>query len=332
MKDHFIIVAGHLDTKYKEKIALDFFDELSKLKNVKLCYCTHFENIPKKIYNIFDYVAYDKNNPILNWDLKNSASEGFVLETLVDKDKIVYHVPYHGYAHFLSMCAGMSLGISQGYDKFSFLNYDIKHELLKELSNNIQKINEFDIDGIHYEYEDKLTKTNSLNTEFFTFNLKYAQTYLRYSSFENYSSFGTIILERIFAHISLKNNLKIALHSKKIPDNSLGKIKFGKGDDGYASQLKYFVPYESIIHNDKSYNFILVPFKNKNKYNFFSMPLFESKDFKSFDKIKLTIDNNQINFFDIVEIEKNSNLKFSFDNKIIREYKFDNEKHFGFIT
>ena len=62
------------------------------------------------------------------------------------------------------------------------------------------------------------------------------------------------------------------------------------------------------------------------------MPLFESKDFKSFDKIKLTIDNNQINFFDIVEIEKNSNLKFSFDNKIIREYKFDNEKHFGFIT
>ncbi len=64
MKDHFIIVAGHLDTKDKEKVALDFFDELSKLKNVKLCYCTHFENIPKKIYNIFDYVVYDKNNPI----------------------------------------------------------------------------------------------------------------------------------------------------------------------------------------------------------------------------------------------------------------------------
>ena len=332
MKDHFIIVAGHLDTKNKKQIALELFDELSKLKNVKLCYCTHFDNIPKKIYNVFDYVIYDKNNPILNWDLKNSVSERFVLVALVDKYKVVYHVPYHGYAHFLSMCAGMSMGISQGYDKFSFLNYDINHKVLKELPNNIQKINQFNIDGIHYEYEDNSFKLKCLNTEFFTFNLKYAQTYLKYSNFEKYTSFGTIILEKLFAYISLKNNLKISLQSEKIPDNLLGKIRFGKGDDGYASKLKYFVPYESIIYNNKSYDFILVPFKNKNKYNFFSRPLFESKDLKSFDKIKLTIDNKQIDFFDVVEIEKNSNLRFSFYDKIIREYKFDNEKHFGFIT
>ena len=335
MKDHFIIVAGHLDTKDKEKVALDFFDELSKLKNVKLCYCTHFENIPKKIYNIFDYVVYDKNNPILNWDLKNKVTEKFFLKTdAISRSEnytINFHIPYHGYAHFSSMCSGMSVGASQGFSDFTFMNYDVNHELLKQLPDNIQKIRECDVDGIHYEYYDENTIRKSLNTEFFTFNLKYAQTFINYLNFNKYCSFGNIVLEVLFSHISLKHNLRIAMHSKKLKDNTLGKIQFGKGVN-YASKLKYFVPYETIFYRDNSYNFILLPFKKDENYKFVCIPQFDIEFFKEKDKIKLEIDNKNERICEINDIRKNSNLKFSFDDEIIREYKFDNEKHFGFIT
>ena len=69
MKDHFLIVAGHLDTKNKEQIAIKLFEKLKKINNIKICYCTHLFYIPESIVEIVDYIVYDKENPILNWDI-----------------------------------------------------------------------------------------------------------------------------------------------------------------------------------------------------------------------------------------------------------------------
>ena len=48
------------------------------------------------------------------------------------------------------------------------------------------------------------------------------------------------------------------MHSKKLKDNTLGKMQFGKGVN-YASKLKYFVPIIFSLSNITDIYIILVP-------------------------------------------------------------------------
>ena len=78
MSEHFVIVAGYLNTKEKENIAIKLFEKLSRLKNIAICYVTHHKNIPNKILDKSNYIVYNKYNPIMNWDICDSHSRSFL--------------------------------------------------------------------------------------------------------------------------------------------------------------------------------------------------------------------------------------------------------------
>ncbi len=336
MKDHFLIVAGHLDTKNKEQIAIKLFEKLKKINNIKICYCTHLFYIPESIIEIVDYIVYDKENPILNWDITNNITKTFQITlTLGNKlqsqfdgsnTKLIYYPPYHGYAHFLSMCAGVSIGASSSHDKFTFLNYDLNNEKIFKLYDNIEKINENKCDGIFYEYKVNNSKQICFNTELFTFNLKFAQTLINYRNLENFLSFDTIILENVISNICRKNNLKIHVNEEPLENNTLGLVPFG-----HNSNLKYFIPFETVYLKNIQHDFVLFPFKDENEYKFFWFAQnIDVNDEIFYRDFKLYIDDNFIKSNEIVSINKNSKLSFFHKNKKIRDFQFNDEKHFGY--
>ena len=124
-KNHFIVVCGYLDTKKKEKILLKLLRTLSKTEKFTICYSTHHYNIPREIYKLCDYVIYNNNNPILNWDIFDEFTSTFGSEAKFygGEAYVQYYQPYHGYAHHLSVSDGILMGINEGYEYFSLILY-----------------------------------------------------------------------------------------------------------------------------------------------------------------------------------------------------------------
>ena len=108
MKNHFVIVAGYLDTDEKTKMAIDLIEKLRKVENISICYSTHHSNIPQKLIELTDFIVYNKYNPILNWDICSEYTERFGCSIqehpALDKEDIFFPQPYHGYAHLISLC------------------------------------------------------------------------------------------------------------------------------------------------------------------------------------------------------------------------------------
>ena len=136
MKKHLIIICGYLDTQSKENILLNLLKRLQKFVvsagenesqifngkygKIELCYCTHHQNIPSEVYEHCNYVIYNKNNPILNWDIWDNFTRTFGSEAQFDGGKayIQFYQPYHGYAHHLSVTDGIATGIINGFESF----------------------------------------------------------------------------------------------------------------------------------------------------------------------------------------------------------------------
>ena len=108
----------------------------------RICYCTHHHNIPSQVYEYCNYVVYNKNNPILNWDIWDNFTRTFGSEAQFDGGKayIQFYQPYHGYAHHLSVTDGIATGIINGFESFSLMNYDIIDFCLNEFEEHYQEI------------------------------------------------------------------------------------------------------------------------------------------------------------------------------------------------
>ena len=127
MSEHFVIVAGYPNTKQKEDITSKLFQRLSKIERITTCYVTHHITIPSDILDTANYVIYNKYNPLMNWDICEDYTKNwkFLLKTDLINGTLHFPLVNHSFAHLISMCDGIALGINKGYSTFSFMNYDV---------------------------------------------------------------------------------------------------------------------------------------------------------------------------------------------------------------
>ena len=277
-KNHFIVICGYPDTKIKEKTLLELLRRLKMLKKYTLCYSTHCENIPNEIYRICDYVIYSNNNPILNWDIKDNFTKTFGSEAKFfgGQAYVQFYQPYHGFAHHLSVSDGILMGLNEGYEYFTLMNYDVIKFCLRELNNHYSQIRLSGYDAIFYRYDEKGSKnsdlkfdTINLNTEFFTFNKDVALKIAEIRTYEQFSNNQVMLYEHIISKLMHVNNFKVDLRTFETPNYSLGKIAFSDltaGQDDIIKNTKYFVPFYEKWVDKKRYCFFWFPIKMKDVY------------------------------------------------------------------
>jgi len=257
MSNHFVIICAYPDSLAKKNILIELVEKLKHYENLTLCYSTHHKDIPKEVIDQVDYIVYNKNNPILNWDIIDGFTKTFGSQAnFADNvSYIQYYQPYHGYAHHLSVCDGISMGLSTGHKTFSLMNYDCIDFCLEELPVHIQIIQSEENDGVFYPYNDTL-----FNTEFFTFNESLARSLIQYREYSKFSNFENMMYEKMVMQVINNEKYKIKMRNFKTENKSLGKIAFtGDHFSEVKTVDKYFIPFFERWIEDHRYVYYFFP-------------------------------------------------------------------------
>jgi len=186
--NHCIIITGYPDNKKKLKNLLEFSNTVkSRKNNCKLCYSSHLKP-ESKIYDFYDYVIYTKKNPILNWDLIDDVTHTFGIVLSVNGQKIYYPQPYHGYAHHLSICDGISLGLNLRCNSFTIMNSDVIDFCIESIDNHISLL--LNNISTFYTYNN-----DKINTEFFSCNKDFANFLYLHRYYDLYKKFNLVEYE-----------------------------------------------------------------------------------------------------------------------------------------
>ena len=322
MSEHFVIVAGYLNTKEKENIAIKLFEKLSRLKNIAICYVTHHKNIPNKILDKSNYIVYNKYNPIMNWDICDSHSRSFCCTLKSDKlEKTIYYPqPYHGFAHLISMCDGIALGVNKGYKTFSFMNYDVVDFCVEQLPHHITEIKKEKTDSIFYPFKIHSINATAGSTEFFTFNLKFAQALYPYSKYEKFKTIHDLVLERFVNLVCKKHGIKTLLVENTFSNNgTLGKISFDN-----EPNPTFFSPYAKIKEDGDIKELMMFPYKIEDTYYFsyFHKDIIKNIDFQ--------VNNKSVDAESINRIKLPCQLKIFHNKKLVFDFTLTDERQFGY--
>ena len=325
MSEHFVIVTGFLDTKEKEKYAIEVFDKLSKFDKITTCYVTHHKNIPDKILDSANYIIYNSYNPIMNWDICDEHSKKFrsVLK-INDLFEIHYAQPYHGFAHLISMCDGIALGINKGYNTFSFMNYDVVDFCLQQLPHHIIEIKKNNTDTIFYPYHIENIKRIVGSTEFFTFNSKFAKAIYNFSKYSEFKKIEDPGLENFVNTVCKIHGVKTLFVENQYSKNgTLGKVNFGIDNVIY----NYFYPYVKIKYKDKKYDMLVMPFRQEDGYYICYRKLESDDGF--IDNMNFFVNSLEIEEKTVVKIKRPCEIKILHHKKEVFNFNLHDDRHFG---
>jgi len=326
---HFLIISGYLSSKNKEKTLLELLSKVSNIDNLTICYSTHHSNIPKKVYQYCDYVVYNKNNPILNWDYiddftKEFGNQGFL--TIDNKKyRIVTYNPYHGYAHLLNMLDGISCGFSTGHNTFTCMNYDVIDFCLEQLPGHITELRKnSNLSAIFYPYDDG-RGVKKYNTEFFSFNSRFAQKFYEYIDYNKLRNDISLPIETLPKHIVDANNFNHML--LKMDTLNLGKIHLvDPEEDRSKLNDSWFVPIVVYEYQDEKKTIIIYPLKLWNDNQRYLGVILDS-----YDNEKIYIDDEEINFNQIIKITDDCNFKIIVSNKVLLNVRLKDPRQFGVL-
>ena len=92
----------------------------------------------------------------MNWDICDYTKNWkFVLETNLIDGTLHFPLVNHSFAHLISTCDGIALGINKGYSTFSFMNYDVVDFCIEQLPHHITEIKKNNTDSIFYPFKIK---------------------------------------------------------------------------------------------------------------------------------------------------------------------------------
>lgn len=185
-----VIITAHCDDQEKIDILVESINEL-KSQGYPIIVSTHIQ-VPEFIYEMVDYVVYDKENPIIyNHEFNNQVRTwlwasygGFYQEYTYDFN--------HGYAVLKLIKNGVGIAQLNGYDISHVVCYDyiIKDQnLLKE---HIEVLKEYDV----YSYEFKNAASEGVSVGLFSFkNNIFLESFGNVNSKKDYSDYCFSIFE-----------------------------------------------------------------------------------------------------------------------------------------
>lgn len=320
---HYIVITGYANSQKKLNRVIETAIKLkNKNENFILCYSSHYKP-QDAIYDYYDYVVYDKENLILNTDLRCEISKkfGFSL-TLGHNYTIMYPHNYHSYAHHTSICNGISLGVSLGYQYLTVMNYDCRNFCIDAIDDHLkylkQEIN------IFYNYFDA-----GISTEFFSIDNRFSMTFVSHRSYDSFKRYNTIVYENVFKNIIeqyyiLNKNLKYKIFKNTENDGVFGDYAFVEDGVDYVfrpfielenKELLVFLPF--IDHRGKK---ILI-FSNDDQYQILI------NDEKITDKNVLQYNDK----FNIYYLPENSNFKVCGGDCVLKDIDLFSDEKYGFV-
>lgn len=316
---HFIIITGFGNSQNKINRIIELSKKLKeKNKNFILCYSTHFKPCDK-LYDFFDFVIYDKENLILNSDIRCEISKqfGYYIE-LNSNYTISYPFRYHAYAHHTTICNGIALGVSIGYSYMTVMNYDCRQYCIDVLDDHLEHLKKGQ--NVFYKWAEK-----GANTEFFSINNLFALNFCSYRSYDQFKKYKTIVYEHIFKKIiDTYYNQSYKLLENVFDDGSFGDFSYI--ENGVDKIFRPFYELENKKH------LIFIPFINHNNKKTF---LYSKNDI-----IKIKINDNLINDQNSINIDDQyfftylpdiCDLKLYRDGKIMSEISLSDENDYGFL-
>jgi len=327
--NHFIVVTGYANHPLK----VDRVNELAKKLKSKnsdyiLCYSTHYPP-DKSFYENYEMVLYNDENPILNWDINDKITQTFGTSLLLTKDLVLrYPQPYHGYAHHLCICDGISLGLSTGFSYVSVMNFDVVDYCIDSLPDHLKLLQK----GISsfYQWDEK-----GISTEFFSMNRDFAQFFHSYRNYSSYKKYNTVLYEYVMKNIYLnytfrKDAITPNLSKNPCEGNVFGDLHFDDIQDEIKLESKFFIPYYN--HRDD----------HEYQYDFF-IPFLDGNDrflYKTnSDIITCKIDNKPLEKtifsenekFSLTKLSNDCNMKIYKNSELIKDIRLHDRRQFGFI-
>ena len=313
---HFIIITGYANNPQQVEMTNQLAIKCkSKNSNYQLCYSTHYDPDPS-FYRNFDFVLFNQNNPILNWDIQDRETITVTAEIRIDRSKkIIYPQPYHAYAHHISICDGMSIGFSSGYNTFTVLNSDCEDICIDAISEHFEYTNQQV--SVFYNYGNE-----GINTEFFSFDRSFGAFFHSFRSYNKYRMFGMQHYEIVMKNIckTTESNVKVLDFPLK-NTLSFGKMNFEKNEKVYCDH--YFQPYLNI---DDKFTYYIPYVDNNQKY----LAIVNDNE-----NVKIYINEEPIKTpgqYNILLDKIPISLKIEYKNKPFKHIYLHDSRQFGFIT
>jgi hypothetical protein len=151
MSNEVVIILSHADTTDKLEILDECVAEIKK-QGYQIIISSHIE-LPKKYYNIVDYIVYDMDNPMIKYSNSGAAHVFMWQANAVYKQS--FPLEYnHSYAVMKLIKTGLGVAYTNGYEKAHFVNYDYVLNDPSILKTHSESININDIYSYYYDLFD----------------------------------------------------------------------------------------------------------------------------------------------------------------------------------
>jgi ASC-1-like (ASCH) protein len=270
MNKEIVIITAHCDDQEKIDTLIECIDVL-KSEGYPIIISSHIQ-VPDNIYNMVDYVIYDKENPLIySYEFEEYGSSTTWFWSLYDNFYQKYTLDFnHAYAVLKLIKNGVALAQVNGYQISHVVCYDYILNDKNLLSEHTKHLEEYDV----FSYFFKDAPIQGLSAGLFSFkNDIFLKTFSNINTKKEYSSEGYAIFEQFLEKTFLKYSAKIlkididTIRENNVVDkysnigNMSKNIIEGKGllflskiDDSFYI---YFVSFSNsilnIIINDNTY-------------------------------------------------------------------------------
>jgi hypothetical protein len=317
-----VIITAHCDDQEKIDTLIECIDEL-KSQGYPIIVSSHIQ-VPDKIYDMVDYVIYDKENPLIySYEFSEYGSATTWFWSSYDNFYQKYTFDFnHAYAVLKLIKNGVSLSQVNGYQISHVVCYDYILNDKNLLINHTKHLEEYDV----FSYFFKGAAKSGLSAGLFSFkNDVFLKSFSNINTKKEYSSGGYAIFEQFLEKTFLKHSAKIlkididTIRENNVVDkytnigNMSKNIIEGKGllflskieDSFYIYFLSFIEATLAINTNNNVYKLKSIP----NKSNLFpiteeqlksgikiSIPEFNLNDFYNIDSrfSEGRIDNDNI--------------------------------------
>lgn len=206
MNKDIVIITSHCDNQEKVDILIECINEL-KSQDYPIIVSSHIQ-IPDNIYDMVDYVIYDKENPLIySYEFEEYGSSTTWFWSLYDNFYQKYTLDFnHAYAVLKLIKNGVSLAQVNGYEISHVVCYDYILNDKNLLSEHTKSLEEYDV----FSYFFKGAAKEGLSAGLFSFkNDIFLKSFSNINTKKEYSVCGYAIFEQFLEKIFLKNSAKI---------------------------------------------------------------------------------------------------------------------------
>ena len=206
LNDKAIVIGAHCNTEMRKNRCIELLQTIKqKLPNYTIILCSHIP-IEKDFYQYIDFAIFNKNNPIINYDIIDKTTDYRTLTICTEQEQISKSVQTNGYSHHLHVYDGLTFAVKQRMKSIHYMSYDVVFEVIDKISLHEHFLKDYD--GVSYRY----VNDNFLNTEFFSINAQCAEkTICKCLTYEEFitAGHGDIGHETVYYHMFKPYKFKI---------------------------------------------------------------------------------------------------------------------------